>query len=246
MIRLLLVAVMVQVTLVGMVGFSRAQTLGAISTASGRNVFPPYPNKEEDEIARTEALARANAASVLQATANPTTGAVNELLDYDLDTVYDWETVYALEKVYARVPAKAKMYYLTTTGFTGGDAITACDPGFHMASISEIQDHRNLQYDNRPGGITVDDSLVGGQVLNPPYDHMGWVRTGGYALQGFADNCDLWLFSLWDPASPDLHETAPSLWMHDTPYDLCSVIESVWCIEDPGEHSATKTSKLTQ
>ena len=77
--RLLLVALMVLVTLVGMVGISRAQTSSAISTASGRNTFPPYPNKEEDEIGRAEALAGATAVSAVQATANATSGAVTEL-----------------------------------------------------------------------------------------------------------------------------------------------------------------------
>ena len=251
--RLLSVALMVLVTLVGMVGFSRAQTLGAISTASGRNVFPPYPNKEEDEIARTEALARANAVSVLQATANPTTGAVNELLDYDLDTVYDWETVYALEKVYARVPAKAKMYYPTVFGFTGGDAITACDSGFHMASISEIQDPSSLQYADR--STAAYDSLVDGQRLGPPSNHMGWVRTAGYPLTGFQDNCNFWQSSSdqekgttmsLDPilgdANPELHDP---MWWHKV-QQMCSLEEPVWCVEDPDEHSATKTSKSTQ
>ena len=90
--RLLSVALMVLVSLVGMVGFSRdAESLNDIPTMS----------------------AISNAVSTLQATANPTTGAVNELLEtgYDLDTVYDWDTVYNWEKVYARVPASAKMYY---------------------------------------------------------------------------------------------------------------------------------------
>ena len=70
------------------------------------------------------------AVSALQTTANPTTGAVNELLEtvYDLDTVYDWDTVYDLEKVYAGVPARAKMYYITKNTFDGSDAIKACDP----------------------------------------------------------------------------------------------------------------------
>ena len=240
----LLIALMVLVTLVGMVGFSRAQTLGAISTASGRNVFPPYPNKEEDEIARTEALARANAVGVLQATANPTTGAVNELLDYDLDTVYDWETVYALEKVYARVPAKAKMYYLTVFGFTGGDAITACDSGFHMASISEIQDPGNLQYANR--NTAAYDSLVDGQRLGPPSDHMGWVRTRSLPLAGVPDYCDFNM-SNFDPQSgTTVSFHTPILgdsYMDPSPSDPAtgwqmaqlsfSLPEPVWCVEDP-------------
>ena len=57
-------------------------------------------------------------------------------------------TVIALqERVNDGVPAKAKLlYYLTTYGFTGDEAITACESGFHMASLSEIQDPSCVQY----------------------------------------------------------------------------------------------------
>jgi len=43
-----------------------------------------------------------NAVNVSQVTANPTTGAVNELSDtvYDLETVYAWNSVYDLDAVY--------------------------------------------------------------------------------------------------------------------------------------------------
>ena len=82
--RLLLVALMVLVSLVGMVGFSRAAELQNIQ----QSICPVIECIE---------------VSALQSTTNPTTGAVNELLEtvYDLDTLLDWETVYAWEKVYA-------------------------------------------------------------------------------------------------------------------------------------------------
>jgi hypothetical protein len=246
---LLSVALMVLVSLVGMVGFSRdAESLNDIPTMS----------------------AISNAVSTLQATANPTTGAVNELLEtvydldtvydwdtvynwekvyamldtgYDLDTVYDWETVYALEKVYARVPASAKMYYLTVASFTGGDAITACDSGFHMASISEMQDPSNLQYATR--STAAYDSLVDGQRLGPPTNYMGWVRTEAYPLTGFSDNCNFWqsssdqqrgttmsLYPILGDANPDLYASDPTTWWHKV-QQMCSLPEPVWCVEDP-------------
>src|SRR5512136_2364996 len=111
----LLTALMVLMTLIGMVGFSRAQTLSA---------------------------------SALQAAVN------------------------------AGASANAKMYYLTVFSFTGGDAITACDSGFHMASISEIQNPSSLQYADR--STAAYDKLVDGQRLGPPSNHMGWVRTGSF------------------------------------------------------------------
>jgi hypothetical protein len=134
--RLLSVALMVLVSLVGMVGFSR--------DAKSQNI-------QQSKCPVIECIEF----NVVQSTTNPTTGAVNELLEtvydldtvldwetvyawekvyamletgYDLDTVYDWDTVCDLEKVYARVPASAKMYYLTKNTFDGSDAIKACDP----------------------------------------------------------------------------------------------------------------------
>ena len=227
--RLLSVALMVLVTLVGMVGFSRdAESLNDIPTMS----------------------AISNAVSTLQATANPTTGGVNELLEtvydldsvYDLDTVYDWETVYALEKVYARVPASAKMYYLTVASFTGGDAIRACDPRFHMASISEIQDPSNLQYASRSTPLY--DAPAYDQGFGSPSDQMGWVRTGSFPPVGFTDNRDLCQSSsdqqngitmsrrtLWDLPYSELHSSQPRSWY--TALAPCSQPEPVWCVEDP-------------
>jgi hypothetical protein len=140
------------------------------------------------------------------------------------------------------VPASAKMYYLTATGFTGDEAVTACDSGFHMASISEIQDPSNLQYADR--STAAYDSLVDGQRLSPPSNQMGWVRTGGYPLTGFPDNCNFWqsssdqqrgttmtLYSILGDANPELHASDPR-WWHKV-QQMCSLSEPVWCVEDP-------------
>ena len=183
--RLLLVALMVLVSLVGMVGFSRAQTLSAIS----------------------------NAASALQATVN--TG----------------------------VPVQAKMYYLTKNSFDGGDAIKACDSGFHMARISEIQDPSNLQYATR--GTAAYDALVDGEGFEPPSDHMGWVRSGSFPLVEVPDYCDFSMSSfeqqsgttmsrrtLWDHPSTELQASAAPSWWYTT-QESSSQPESVWCVENP-------------
>ena len=233
--RLLLVALMVLVSLVWMVGFSRA----------GSEV------------------------SALQATINPTIGAVNKVLEtgydldtvydweivyelekvyawdsgYDLDTVYDWETVYALEKVYARDPASAKMYYLTVASFTGGDAIKACDPRFHMASISEIQDPSHLQYATR--STPAYDAPAYDQGFAPPPDHMGWVRTGSFPLTGVPDYLDFSMSSFDQQSSTTVSFHTP-IWggsyMDPFPSDPTtgwqmaqlsfSLPEPVWCVED--------------
>ena len=244
--QILLVAGMVLVSLVGSVGFSRA--------AESQNIQQSIcPVIECIEV------------SALQSTTNPTTGAVNEVLEtgydldtvydwetvyaweavyawdsvYDLDTLYDWETVYAWEKVYARVPASAKMYYLTVASFTGSDAITACDTGFHMASISEIQGPGSLQYATR--STAAYDALVDGQRLGPPLNHMGWVRTGVNPPSGFVYDCEDFSdnrsgttlsFNDWFEAGIEQTASTPNMWWQSA-RSPCSQPEPVWCVEDP-------------
>jgi len=204
--RLSVVALMVLVTLVGMVGFSRA----------------------------------GNELSALQATANTTSKAVGTLQA----TVNDG------------VPARAKMYYLTVNGFTGGDAMTACDSGFHMASISEIQDPGNLQYAAKgtPAYDVPYDQVYGppsydapayDQGLGPPSNRMGWVRTGAYQQTDYEDSCDMRQsssdqqssttmsqYSFFFYTRPVQHMSAPLTWWH-LAHQTCASTEPVWCVENP-------------
>jgi hypothetical protein len=180
--RLLLVALMVLVTLVGMVGFSRA----------------------------------GNGVSALQASANATNDAVGTLQ----------------ATVNAGVPAEAKMYYLTVTSFTGGGAIGACDSGFHMASISEIQDPSNLQYVT---STPVYDSIVDDQGLGPPSNRMGWVRTGPYPMTVSPHTCDVSMTSSGQQSGTTMSRRSQwdgTSWWYTTLVS-CSQPESVWCVEDP-------------
>jgi len=120
-----------------------------------------------------------NAVSALQATAKATNGAVTEPpATVNAGTEYNWTAYYypnneaVIEPpatVNAGVPAQRKMYYLTLTSFTGDDAIMACDSGFHMASLSEIQDPSSVQYATRSttSSITVYDSIAA-LVDSPP------------------------------------------------------------------------------
>ncbi len=196
---LLLVGLMVLATLVGMVGFSRAQTSSPIS----------------------------DAVSALQSGRNPTVGAVNE----------------PLATVNAGVQVKPKEYYLTKNTFTGSEAIMGCDSGFHMASISEIQDASTLQYANR--STAAYESLLGGQRLGPPSNGMGWVRSGVYPPAGFVYDCEDFLdirdnrsgttLAHYDfPFNSDALQPVsyPTKGWYTTQY-ACSQPEPVWCVEDP-------------
>ena len=140
------------------------------------------------------------------------------------------------------VPAKAKMYYLTATGFTGGYAIMACDSGFHMASISEIQDTSNLHYANR--SPTAYDSLVDDPGLDPPSNQKGWIRSGVYPPSGFVYDCDHFanehnvqlgttvaLQSFSVNAGPGQLVSHPNRWR--ATLNPCPQPEPVWCVEDP-------------
>jgi hypothetical protein len=147
------------------------------------------------------------------------------------------------------VTARAKMYYLTVTSFTGGDAIKACDPRFHMASISEIKDPGNLQYATR--STPAYDATPYDQVFGPPSDYMGymgWVRTGSFPIEGVPDYCDYSMSSfdhqrgttlalhtqLWgDPYNnlyPSYTETESQKESNNNYY---SHPQHVWCVGDP-------------
>jgi hypothetical protein len=70
-------------------------------------------------------------------------------------------------------------YYLTTAPVVANQALSACAAGFHMASLWEIQDPSNLDYN-----IVLGYALNADQGHGPPtFDGIGvisgWVRTGG-------------------------------------------------------------------
>ena len=126
-------------------------------------------------------------------------------------------------------------FYLTTPTRTGGQALTACAPGFHMASLWEILDPSNLRYDTTLG-FTIDDAGSG-----PPTAFHGWIRTGTKA-SGFRPapraNCHA-----WESSSAVDYGTIVRLsvaWSFDAVtaspwspgHESCSVAQRVWCVQD--------------
>jgi hypothetical protein len=207
---------MVLVSLVWMVGFSRAGPDPPMQT-----VFAQLENTQQT------LSAISGAASALQASANATNGAVSTLhtTGNDVD------------------PPKRKIYYLTATSFTGGGAITACDSGFHMASLSEIRDPSNLQY--AIVSIPAYEARRSTVESTHKRNDFGWIRTGEAPLWGYPDNCGFWMsssdrqsgstmarYSSRGSVRPEPSATDPITSWHKT-LTSCALPEHVWCMEDP-------------
>ncbi len=146
-------------------------------------------------------------------------------------------TISLLYQPATAVPAgpKLRRYYQTTTTHNGSQALSACAAGYHMASLWEIHDTSNLEYDTALG-LTRDDSGSG------PPGGSGWVRTGfGSSNSPVAGegNCVAWtsssendngtfvgLGSLWS-APP---QTVIDPWIADAV--ACDTQFRVWCVQD--------------
>ena len=123
-------------------------------------------------------------------------------------------------------------YYLTTGSYFGNQALSACAPGYHMASLWELLDTSNLHYNTSLGRASADSGH------GPPY-YSGWIRTGysgsSTGVPGEA-NCQAWtsnsdgyygttvsLSSDWSAAEEDLLG-----WTADS--TECSLKRPVWCV----------------
>ena len=140
----------------------------------------------------------------------------------------------------AVVWSRPRSFYLTGSLHDAAGALTACDEGYHMASLWEIHDVSRLVYDTARGYAAADAGK------GPPAAVPGWVRTGYWASSGTAGpgigNCALWttddgseygsvvrLGQAWDAGS-----TAISPWVAESP--TCDTGKMhVWCVEGPRE-----------
>jgi hypothetical protein len=126
----------------------------------------------------------------------------------------------------------ARRFYLTPTGFTGPQALNGCAPGFHMASMWEILDVTELEYDVARG-LANDDAGFG-----PPIA-FGRVRTGAVTSDSGpagGPNCSVWTSTSGTGSSailwPDWND--PSTWVRPWlgAVSSCSAAVNVWCVED--------------
>jgi hypothetical protein len=130
-----------------------------------------------------------------------------------------------------------RRFYITDLAHQPNQALTACDAGYHFASLWEIIDPSSLQYDTILGQTTLDSGDGPPTTLG-----LGWVRTG----YNFADvttavghaNCNLWasnsnndygtvavLPQIWTSGAQDLN-----VW--DVDVRTCNFTLGVWCVED--------------
>lgn len=128
-----------------------------------------------------------------------------------------------------------RKFYLTQTFHIGNEALSACNTGYHMASIWEILDVSNLQYETTLG-LTRPDSGSG-----PPTLGIGWIRTGmdpdGGNEVGTA-NCSAYTNADHDRAGTRVF--LPKVWTIDPNAILPPVIVSPWVADispcDQGAH----------
>ena len=127
-----------------------------------------------------------------------------------------------------------RQYYMTDSLHAGNETLTACEEGYHLASMWEIADPTNLKYDTALG-FSWGDSGEG-----PSSARRGWVRTGASpgtgATPGMA-NCEVWTSN----SSSDYGSTAllDTVWTDDPDVGLwtvdikaCDGTWYVWCVED--------------
>jgi hypothetical protein len=137
--------------------------------------------------------------------------------------------------VQSTAAAGRRAYYQTFSGFAGGLATIACDPGFHMASIWELESLAGLRYDTTRGRTAADSGE------GPPI-FAAWIRTGTSDKvsggPGIA-NCDAWTTSSSGAsgtvAGLDAVQGAGvfvpgTAWFLQSP--TCNGSKPVWCIED--------------
>jgi hypothetical protein len=158
-------------------------------------------------------------------------------LNADMVDGVEGTDIYTKAEVDALVAAvdSRRAFYFANVGADGDEPLTACDTGFHMASIWEIFDVSNLRYDT-VRGTTLPDSGSG-----PPTNAIGWVRTG---YDGSTNNspgisgCSSWSSDSAAHWGTVVHlgigwaDSAVRItpWSGDT--QTCNLGAGVWCVED--------------
>ena len=140
-------------------------------------------------------------------------------------------------------PSDAQMrrqYYLTpTSSYNGANARSACAAGYHMASLFEILDPTDLDYNSTLGYNNADSGggppagvngwIRTGFVASPPSGTIqnpaaGWLNCTGYTSTGNYGTV-VFLSTQWTTTAPRSGPWAGA-------YQTCTTSTKVWCVED--------------
>lgn len=129
-----------------------------------------------------------------------------------------------------------RRYYLSKNVADGASALTACDAGFHMASLWEIHDTSQLTYDVTLGRVAADSGF------GPVSDRtLGWIRNGSFSYEDdlYPQNCNAWTSASSGGLGArvrltDLYTPLPATMF--APWEMtvssCATLSAVWCVED--------------
>ena len=142
-----------------------------------------------------------------------------------------------------------RKFYLTNNLYYGdqpegsdGQGAGVCQPGYHFASLFELMEISNLEYDGNPAYAATRADMGDG----PPTIDGGWVRTGyndnSSTTPGNA-NCVGWSMRELAPGNPARGSLAllPDDWTNASEQEIhiwdvglgsCDSHYFVWCIED--------------
>jgi hypothetical protein len=130
--------------------------------------------------------------------------------------------------------SRFRRFYLTPASVTGANVLTACGPGFHMASLWEIHEPSSLQYDASLGAGAPDLGL------GPPSDYLGWIRTGANSEdpEPGAKHCNQWTSASAGASgtiamlSDNWLANNAATWPWIAVVESCASGRPVWCVED--------------
>jgi hypothetical protein len=142
-----------------------------------------------------------------------------------------------------RAAPSMRRFYVTKNLVSADQAPTTCAAGYHFASLWEIADPSNLEYDTALG-VTSPDSGKGPPTAVPFFSGAltirGWVRTGFVnstsAIAGNA-NCSGWS-STNDTHSgttiglPSTWTDSPDIGVWNATTRFCDSLQRVWCVQD--------------
>ena len=141
-----------------------------------------------------------------------------------------------------------RRYYLTIGETNGGGPKFMCASGYHFASVFELMEVSQLEY-NGSEGRNLDDAGEGppsGNLLSGPLRSSGWVRTGSAAAVAIstdaAPNCNDWVSVAKAEIGAVAYLPRPgpatlsSAYVAEAPFIVsglnCANLRPVWCIED--------------